>query len=241
MFNLAERWLGMDFSQLLAPIKHLQASACPTEIPSVGEADELSRAGLIDGETWSALVTANGTFDTWQALLKQLGRPRAGIQELLTLLLRYPNESGVWLDALREWGLPIGQDLQHYQQLQNYYPDAGVALENSIRGAYDDATALQDGLDDDPSGTLSPELLEYLRGNGLQPSDIKAQWRAHWRLPPWQSVLQMYWRFTAGLLPAGLTVSLDDVKRCMTREGIATEWQDYAIAQASPILRVAAA
>ena len=227
--GLIDRWLIAGFNDMSLNARYLANLKCPREWIDAEQAMVTFLTGHLNITNYEAIVKANGKcFEPWLAYT-QANRTKMTPHEIVTLRRREIIDETTYRNRMNELGYLGGREPGDLFELSNFIPAPTDLIRWMVRDVANEDVAERFDYDD-----LFPEsyigivkqLLDY---QGVSEEVAKGMWRAHWRLPGFNTAADVYHR-TRGLPEDDpLHTTLDDLRTMLRVDDMAPFWVDRVI------------
>ena len=175
--------LGILIPQVERVLDYVTEYACPTRIPSPGDARSCFLEGTIDESTYVCWLLCGGEDPiVWDPVLiaqsKQLGD-----EQWIELAIRRGMTADQLRAELRNNRWLRKDDLAGLLQLYEQLPSISDITRWARNGALTDAASAKWGLDEGWAEILGSTYPVGWRSKGIRDTTALGDWRAHWRLP----------------------------------------------------------
>lgn len=237
VFEIIEKWVGIDLEHLLKPYRRIVDSACPTEMPSLAEIKRAWFANLINHDEFLCLIRANNTIPEWVDKFIDSERDRPGIREVITLARRNGTPFRDVVDILRTLGVTKASEAADYWSLSEDWPGVEEVLDFARHQVTDPAVVKRLRLDEGLQANLTDELKTWLQGKGLPHGLLEAKWASHWGEPEWGTMVEMWRRFRPNMVPVGVQVNQQDLRDWLMRSRISPRYHEGMLRLATPLMQ----
>ena len=234
--------------------------ANPQYIPNQIRVDDAFLSATIDGPLWECWTRANGNHPEPARRVMLANQVRPDIGDLVALYRR----GHMTLESLflrcREKGVLDPNYVREWLAVSTQLPGQPDLIRFMVRDASDDAVAKEYGYDSGFNEKYSPQIKAWAIALGVDESYLRMQWRAHWEIPSWTQLAEMFhrlrpgrrevreWDHDAKVLgehaaelgrgPRPRVVDLDDVRTALQINDMAPAWIDNLISISyTPITR----
>jgi len=238
-------WTNDAFEGLLKGFDYEVSQACPQEIPSQADIDDMYLANEISIDQWECYTKANNNLP--QLATKNMSRKREHLsfEEGLKMyrLGKIPVET--FTSIARRNGYLTTDDINNAIAVAIDVPTVSDLIRMMVRDVGDPEIVKEYGMDDQFEQKWSGELETYANAQGLTTEIAKLHWRAHWnhpsptqafemlhRLRPdskWANKLQEQLKVEAGTRgekSAGVITTSADVQRLLEVNDLSWYWRE---------------
>jgi len=228
-----EAYLHIGLSDFTQKLDYAINMLCPTEIPSVAEADAMVMRGLISPELWACWVRANNVLEQPHRCYVQAIRPGLSPDQLLLAKRRgelndteYQSE----LQRVTAWTKPVQQI---WEALQEYYPPMAQLIREMAGPVADPQVTADLDLDAGFDAAYTQARQAWAHWQGIDDGEMRNQWHLHWREPSIAEAIEMSRRLSPdnpNLPPGVKPVTPEDVRALALRQGMPPGWVDRVLA-----------
>lgn len=238
-------WTNDAFSGLMKGFEYEVNQACPQEIPSQADIDDLYLADELTIEQWECYTKANNNLP--QLATKNMVRKREHLSfdDALKLYRLEKMDHATFVKHARRNGYLNANDINNAMQAAVDVPTVSDLIRMMVRDVGDPEIVKEYGMDDQFEQKWSGELETYANAQGMSPEIAKLHWRAHWDHPSATQAFEMLHRLrpdskwaqklqeqlsveagTRGVKSAGVITTAADVQRLLEVNDLSWYWRE---------------
>lgn len=191
----AQHLSGFPCTYLSTPVLYTFQYANPMFIPSQAELDTAFLTNQINAGLWECLTKANGNIPEQFGRVLNSKQRKPDMSELVQLYFRGSLTS---IDAVharaRELGVLNDAYTDEFVSLGYQYPTQTDLVRFMVRDVFDKTVVDTYRLDDEFPIKWTAEAQALGKAVGVNDTNMKLQWRAHWRIPSDTALYNMYHR-----------------------------------------------
>lgn len=252
LIGIAAKYIGANFDDYAIPFTQWRRYVCPTELPSIADANAAYLTDEITDGQWECWVRANNGLPAPNRTVRNAARSRLSRDEYVSLLLRGNIDADTYQQKIRELGFTKADDVKGIEDLSVALPGIGDIIRFLVRDVGDTRIVETFGLDESFEAKWSDELAHMAKSQGISPNLAKLYWRAHWDIPSPTQLYTMLHRLRPGrvsgidttkqvgpltaaqqkarLSQNDLVVTRDDVMLALQQDDIAPFWVNRLMA-----------
>lgn len=239
LFGALEKWTGVAFPEAQAKIEYVAGELCAARIPTTGEAHTAYLADIIDAQTWSCWVRANGDRDDMASIPRDSLRTIPSPLQITNVWQRTSLDPNDLRDMLRQSGVLEQRHVDWFRELAAYVPAPGDIVSFMVRDVFDQRVVDKYGYDADLEQKFQGQALYWARAQGMTIEQFQYYWRAHWRLPSPTQGYAMAHRLRPGRVPKGVETTIPEIDELLAVNDYPEFWRERLIALSyHPLTRV---
>jgi hypothetical protein len=219
LIGFLDHW-GIRMPEVVRVMDYGINTACPTELPSAGDANECMLSGAIDANTWNYWVTANGYCPTPWSKVLYARREKPDTEQLIQWSRRqgFTDQQTASLLSLYGW-LDQGE-AQVRVQLYDELPPVSDILHFLTRNVFDTAYVEDYDLMEGFAERFLPVFGDILHSQGITEQVAAWHYAAHWINPAPGELKTFAWRLRPGRDPNGITFTEEDYARLLVEQDV---------------------
>jgi len=238
LLGIAQRWIGVDTSELQKWIGYGLNSVCPTTLPSAADAHMMYLKKIIDDKQWECLIRANNLLPKWQEKVVASLYTRPNVRDAISLWLRGKLTADGLDQILKELGVHHFADRERFVELAKFVPPYTDIVRMMTRDSADDTVATLYGYDEELPDKYKGKLKEWAKAQGIEDELMKFIWRAHWHLPSAGQAYAMMHRLRPEKNDPDTTTKPEDVEKLLGINDIPKFWRKRLMAISYNVLRL---
>jgi len=238
VLSMTGRYLGFPPASWLRSLEKTINWQAPEEIPTVGDALEGYLSGAWPESRTEDYVRANNQCWAPMRELLMSRRTRINVTDATALYMQEKITEAEWRLKLRDLGVVRTEEQDEFRKLVDSYPQPPDLVRFMVRDATNQTTVDKYNLHDGFDKAWDGPILKYARAVGLNETEAKLYWAAHWNIPSNTQLYEMLHRLRPGTVPKDLEVTAATVKEALGINDILPYWQDRLMAISySPLTR----
>ena len=238
-------WTNDAFSGLLKGFDYEVNQACPQEIPSQPDIDDMFLADELSLEQWECYTKANNNLP--HLATKNLARKRERVNFSDALMMYRLEKISVetFTKIARQNGYISTEDINNKIATEIDIPTVSDLIRMMVRDVGDPEIIKAYGLDDQFAEKWSGELERFANAQGMTEEIAKLHWRAHWDHPSATQAFEMLHRLRPdsvwakkldaelkaeaaikGTRSAGVLTTAADVQRLLEVNDLSWYWRE---------------
>jgi hypothetical protein len=193
---------GFPVDYSLQSLTYLYQWSNPQYIPDVSSINAMYASQYIDEEQWACGIKANGFYPEWQRPLVGMMAPTLTPDEIVRLIMREGIAPAQLENEIKRARFRDSDRLALWQTLAKYVPGPSDLVRFMVRDVFDPDVVKDYNLDKDFElkffGKLgTPEYgkaVAWAKAQGMDESQFKSYWRAHWDIPSNTALYEMLHR-----------------------------------------------
>lgn len=198
----AARWAegktNFPLEYLMTSDRYLFQYANPQELPNQVRVDDAYLAGAIPLGVWECWTKANGNLPDPAKRVMEGNQTKPELGDLITLFRRghmtYPD----LVKRARDRGVIEPAYIPEYLAVTTALPTMSDLVSFMVRDAADDKVAALYGYDTDFTEKYTPQIQAWAKSLGLDETYFRYAWRAHWEIPSYTQLSEMFHRLRPG-------------------------------------------
>lgn len=224
MGRFLERWAGIDLPAAHVPDEYAGNFLDPQTLPSATEAAELYGANQVDRDTAMCWGRANGRLPS--PFGKSLDARHAVPDPMGALRLERMGAADAKKtdERLRRSGWLTPGDRGDLEKLAIPAPGMSDIIRLMVRDVTNETAIRKADLDKGFEANWGSDLSKYAKWQGIPDDLAKLFWRAHWNIPGFTQLAEMYHRFRNLREGDPLKVTIADIMQALEQQDIAPGW-----------------
>ena len=227
--GLIDRWLITDFNDLSLNARYLANLKCPREWINADQAMLTFLTGNLNITNYEAIIKANGKCpEPWMAYT-MANRTKMSPNEIVMLRRRELIDETTYRNRMNELGYLGGREPGDLFDLSEFIPPPTDLIRWMVRDVANEEVVARFQYDDLFAESYAGRVKQFMDFQGVSEEVAKGMWRAHWRLPGFNTAADVYHR-TRGLPDDDpLHTTLDDLRTMLRVDDMAPFWVDRVI------------
>ena len=193
-----ENKTSIPLSYLMTSERYLFQFANPQELPNQVRTDDAYLSGTISDALWECWTKANGNLAEPARRVMTGNQARPDIGDLITLYRRGKLTRDELNQRAREKGVLDTKYVHEWLEASVALPTQSDLVKFMVRDAADDDVAKAYGFDNGFEEKFTPQMEAWARALGLDPKYFRYEWRAHWNVPSYTQLMEMFHRLRPG-------------------------------------------
>ncbi len=239
LFKFINQWFGIIPRAYMVQLQQAENFTCQVNLPSGAQADSAYIADTITKETWECFHRAEGNSLRPADSIMQAARNRPNAMMLVLLHRRNALKKEDYEALMRKEGFINPADRDRFFEGTKSWPALDDVIRMMVREATDEGIAKRFHTDEGFPEVSGSNLMKYADGLGIDKELLRLYWRAHWRIPSYTQLAEMYHRYRYEDTPEELRTTLDDVRTAIRQDDVLPWWIDRMVGIShTPLTRI---
>jgi hypothetical protein len=239
IMRFLNQWTGAVPVPVMRSLTQAENFSCQVEFPSPPDADNMYLASTIGKDTWECYQKAAGVRvpDAEENVFAK--RNRANATAIVLLYRRKKIDEAKYKELMRREGFLTDPDRERFYTATEAWPHLDDVIRMMIRDVNNDKLMEKYQADNLLKENTEGTLMKYAEALGVTPEILKLYWRAHWHIPSYTQLGEMYHRYRYEDTPEELKTTLDDVRTALLYDDYMPWWVDRMVGIAHrPVTRI---
>lgn len=230
IIKFLNQWFGIVPRAATQTLQQAENLVCQTVMPDQPSTDKAYLADEISKDLWRCWTELNGSVVEAAKIGPETLRTRPTSEQVSKLFRRQMITEDDFKTRMRQNGVLHDKDRQAIHDLTQDWPSLSDLTPMLVRDVWDEKTIDWTEVDRLFEDKYTDETKKYFDAIGLTKDVVKYYWRAHFHLPSFTMVSEMYHRFRH--LPEGdpLKTDLEKVKKLLIQDDWHPDWIDRMLA-----------
>lgn len=224
LIELVEKWTGVIPDQLMIKTDQISNTACQSKLPSGSAADAAYLANTINQPEWECWQKAEGNHLDPATRVRDASRTKLSPDQYVALYKRGYITEEIFRKALRECGVITEGDVFDLLNYADQWPQIADIIRLMTRDVADPEVVKLSELDTDFDKKWTGRVEQYGNAAGVTKEIALDYWRAHWDIPSFTQLTEMYHRLRPGLVAPEDAVDRDMVLAALKQNDMAPGW-----------------
>lgn len=224
-----DQWFAPGLARLVQPLDYQIQTICPTELPTASEAI----TGWLGGEfsTDDLVTLAKGNNKCEREWLNYAASQRNKLSpgEIITAWLRRKMTRSEADAQLRNLGYTDERDRDTYFEISEQLPFISDLIRFMVRDVDDPEVVEKFRYDEDFEAKFQSTLRDLTEQQGVTAETMRLYWRAHWQIPAFGQLAEMFHRSRSRSDSDPLKTTLADITEALKVNDVAPGWVDRLI------------
>ena len=227
--GIGQKYLGAGFDASVTTLGYSANYVSPYILPSLDAIDNAYLGGSIGKGVWECWIRAQGSLPSPADSVLQAKRTKPNVADAISLFRRGVTDETGWKRQMRQAGVLSEQEAGQFYALSIFVPPPTDLIRFMVRDVFDADAVNRFSYDEGFQNKWTGQALAWGRAQGIDETQMRYYWRAHWRLPSPTQAYEMMQRLRPGRVPTPLETTRDDVKKLLEIDDVAPFWQDRMV------------